>query len=158
MITRAQQMMIDDGLPAELLISEEDRRAAWKDLTPRHTIDFADGARRPANPADEPAITPGENVMIAKAVAKKAKTPKKAKATKTSSKAQAAHQARSGNVRPGTKLELVVTLLTRKEGCTTADILKATDWPSVSVPQQAKAAGLTLRKEKDGNVTRYWGS
>lgn len=58
-------------------------------------------------------------------------------------------------VRPGSKLEIVVELLIRKGGCTTADILAATGWPSVSVPQQAKAAGLTLRKEKKDGVTVY---
>jgi rubrerythrin len=77
--------------------------------------------------------------------AKKAAAPKKAKADVT--------------VRPGTKLAIVVGLLTRKEGCTTSDVLKATDWPSVSMPQQAKAAGLKLRKEKpEGGPTRYYGS
>lgn len=60
-----------------------------------------------------------------------------------------------GGVRPGSKLEAIVGLLTRPEGCTTKDVLAATGWPSVSMPQQAKAAGLTLRKEKVGGVTRY---
>jgi hypothetical protein len=56
-----------------------------------------------------------------------------------------------------TKTALIATLLMNPKGCTTADILKATGWPSVSVPQQAKAVGLKLRKEKDGKVTRYFG-
>lgn len=64
---------------------------------------------------------------------------------------------RKSNIRPGTKLEIVKGLLMRTAGCTLADILAATGWPSVSVPQQARAAGLTLRKEKDGSVTRYFG-
>jgi len=55
------------------------------------------------------------------------------------------------------KTAMVGQLLLRKEGCTTADILAATKWPSVSVPAQAKAVGLGLRKEKDGKVTRYFG-
>jgi hypothetical protein len=55
------------------------------------------------------------------------------------------------------KTELIAALLTRKEGCTTADILAAVGWPSVSVPAMAKAAKLTLRKKKDGKVSRYWG-
>ncbi len=61
-------------------------------------------------------------------------------------------------VRPGSKLEIVVGLLTRQEGCTAADVLKATEWPAVSMPQQARAAGLTLRQEKEGKTTRYWGT
>lgn len=59
------------------------------------------------------------------------------------------------HIRPGSKLEIIVGLLTRKEGCTAADVMSATDWPSVSMPQQAKAAGLKLKKVKDGRVTRY---
>jgi hypothetical protein len=58
-------------------------------------------------------------------------------------------------VRPGSKLETIVGLLTREGGCTSDDILKATDWPSVSVPQQARSAGLKLRKEKRDGVTHY---
>jgi phage-related protein (TIGR01555 family) len=42
-------------------------------------------------------------------------------------------------------------------GTTVADILKATSWPSVSVPAQAKAAGLKLEKYKEGGVTKYKG-
>lgn len=53
---------------------------------------------------------------------------------------------------------LIASLLIRPEGCTCADILEATGWPTVSVPQQAKIAKLTLRKEKlKGEPTRYWG-
>lgn len=56
-----------------------------------------------------------------------------------------------------TKLAIIAALLARKGGTTTAEVLKATGWPSVSMPQQAKAAGLKLRKEKKpGEVTRYF--
>ena len=55
------------------------------------------------------------------------------------------------------KTAMVGQMLLDPRGCTTADILKATGWPSVSVPAQAKAVGLGLRKEKDGSVTRYFG-
>lgn len=80
---------------------------------------------------------------------------------KTSAKAPAKTTARapaatSGGVRPGSKLEAIAKLLGRKEGCTTADVLKATGWPSVSMPQQAKAAGLVLRKEKVDGITHYF--
>lgn len=58
-----------------------------------------------------------------------------------------------------TKLEAITALLLRKAGTTNAEILAATQWPSVSVPQQAAAAGLKLRKEKvKGKPTRYYGS
>jgi len=58
----------------------------------------------------------------------------------------------------GSKTEIVAALLRRPEGCTTAEILSATNWPSVSVPAAAKSAGLTLKKEKDGKISRYWGT
>lgn len=57
------------------------------------------------------------------------------------------------------KVNLIGDLLSRPEGCTTADVLAATGWPSVSMPAQAKFAGLALRKEKvKGEPTRYWGT
>jgi hypothetical protein len=54
------------------------------------------------------------------------------------------------------KKEVVKNLLLRPEGTTAAEIMAATGWPSVSVPQQARSAGLTLRMEKDGRSTRYF--
>lgn len=65
---------------------------------------------------------------------------------------------RAPEVRPGTKLAIVAGLLTSKAGCTAKEVLAATGWPAVSMPQQAKSAGLVLRKEKQGKETRYWGS
>lgn len=56
------------------------------------------------------------------------------------------------------KVQIVASLLTRSGGCTRKDILDATDWPSVSVDAQAKAAGLKLRKVKEGRTTTYFGS
>lgn len=57
------------------------------------------------------------------------------------------------------KVDVIADLLIRAEGCTTADVLEATGWPSVSMPAQAKLAGLALRKEKlKGQPARYWGT
>jgi len=61
-----------------------------------------------------------------------------------------------GGPRAGSKLEAISVLLRRPEGCTTADVLKATGWPSVSMPAQAKALGVGLRKEKEGGAFRYF--
>lgn len=59
--------------------------------------------------------------------------------------------------RPESKLAICAALLTRKEGCTTRDLLTATSWPAISVPATAKAAGLKLRKEKTkGHPTTYF--
>lgn len=57
------------------------------------------------------------------------------------------------------KTAMVGEMLLRPNGCTAAEVMAACNWPSVSMPQQAKAAGLTLRKEKvAGEPTRYYGS
>jgi hypothetical protein len=59
----------------------------------------------------------------------------------------------------GSKTQLVHDLLTRPEGCTSKDVMQATGWPSVSMPAQAKAAGLVLRKDKPADgPTRYYGT
>lgn len=81
------------------------------------------------------------------------------KAAQPATKPATAAKPKAGGIRPGSKLELIAGLLMRPEGCTTEDCLKATGWPALSMPQQAKAAGLTLRKEKTkGEATRYWGA
>lgn len=118
----------------------------------------ADAARRRAE-RDEAKMAKVEGTP---AHAKAVRAAKKAKAAKeTAPRAKAATGARKAVATPSggkTKTAVVGELLSRKEGCTTADILKATGWPAVSVPAQAKAVGLKLRKEKDGKVTRYYGS
>lgn len=59
----------------------------------------------------------------------------------------------------GSKTLIIAALLKREQGCTTAEVLEACGWPSVSMPAQAKLAGLTLRKEKKpGEAMRYWGA
>lgn len=56
----------------------------------------------------------------------------------------------------GSKLDGIKELLTRPGGCTRADILALTRWPSVSVPQQAVALGLALKIDKQkGEPKRY---
>lgn len=55
------------------------------------------------------------------------------------------------------KLGVISELLQRPEGATSKELLDATNWPSISVPASAKAAGLELRKEKVDGKTRYYG-
>jgi hypothetical protein len=55
------------------------------------------------------------------------------------------------------KREIAASLLQRREGATSREILDATGWPTVSIPALAKASKLVLRQEKDGKVTRYYG-
>jgi hypothetical protein len=84
---------------------------------------------------------------------------KKTKKTKAKSAPKTKAAVANGAPRTGSKTELIAGLLTRAKGCTGAEILEATGWPTVSVPAQAKAAGLKLRKEKaKGEPTRYYGT
>lgn len=52
------------------------------------------------------------------------------------------------------KKEHVGNLL--KKGVTGKEVLEATGWPSVSMPQLAKSLGVTLIKKKEGGVTKYY--
>lgn len=100
------------------------------------------------------------NLKAAKKTARKPAAPKTSAKAKTSAatNARTKVEGATAGVRPGSKLEIVANLLKRPEGCTTADAIAGTGWPTLSFPQQAKAAGLVLRKEKEGKVTRYWGT
>lgn len=91
-----------------------------------------------------------------KAAAKKVPpTTRRQKGSPAASAARQVAPKTEGGVRLGSKLETIVGLLRRPEGCTTAQVLEATAWPSVSMPQQAKAAGIELYKEKVDGRTIY---
>lgn len=107
-------------------------------------------ATKPAPVGAKPKEKP---VKKTRKAAKKGKRSARTNARKSA--APAAAEPDSTAPRAGSKLAIVVDLLKRPEGCTTKDVLAATGWPTVSMPQQAKAAGLALKKEKDGKVTRY---
>lgn len=125
----------------------------------------------PAGGGSAAALRKALKASTAPKVAKKVATPKAvkskaapkangaskaAKATKAPKASAVAKELRSRGM---SKLDAIAALLTRKCGTTNAEILEATGWPSVSVPQQATAAGLKLRKEKEkGKPTRYFGS
>jgi Protein of unknown function (DUF3489) len=107
---------------------------------------------------DAPNGTTGVKPRPRKATGKAKGAAKAAKVAKGAAKAKpvpAASGAAKDGVRPGSKLALIVGLLRRPKGCTTKQVLEATGWPAVSMPQQAKAAGLTLQKEKVDGVTVY---
>lgn len=111
---------------------------------------------KPAKLAEPAAVAATEAEAPAPAELKESnvRTTTSKKSAKT--KARTPVNGKTDGVRPGSKVELIAKLLKRANGCTTADVLKACDWPSVSMPAQAKAAGLKLKKEKDGKVTRYY--
>ena len=171
-LTRSQQVMVADGAPVELMLTADERRVPRGIETqrakaqPQETTMIA----LKTNPSPKTEAEPSKADQVKqlrerRAAAKGPKAAQKAVKGKKAAKAKAqtptTAKLTSGHtkaIRPGSKLEIVVGLLKRKEGCTAAEILSACQWPSVSVPQQARAAGLTLRQQKDGKVSRYWGS
>lgn len=58
----------------------------------------------------------------------------------------------------GSKTALIAEMMLRPDGCTTAEVLAATGWPAVSMPAQARSAGLALCRDRVGGVLRYYGS
>lgn len=63
-----------------------------------------------------------------------------------------------GKSAAGSKGAMIAEMMLRPGGCTTAEVLSATGWPSVSMPAAARSAGLALRRERVGGVLRYYGS
>lgn len=56
-----------------------------------------------------------------------------------------------------TKKEHIAHLLSQPNGTTTSEVLKATGWPAVSMPQQAAAIGVKLVKWKENGVWKFKG-
>lgn len=119
-------------------------------------------AQREARAAGTPPVNaPAATAKAAKAKADKVPGAKAATAAKVAKKAaakppRAPVQAAGSATRQGGKMEIIGRLLARKKGCTADEVKEACGWPSVSMPQQAKALGVTLYKHKDsGKPTRY---
>lgn len=117
-------------------------------------------------PAGNVATDPKETKVRTKTTTKKAdakakaktaaRTPVKGKTTKAKpASAKTAAKPVGDGPRPGSKLAIIRDLLSRPEGCTTKQVLEACQWPAVSMPQQARALGVTLKKEKVDGVTVY---
>lgn len=51
-ITRAQQLMVDDGLPWQAILTDEQREQAWKDNPPKPASTINDGPAKKEVPAD----------------------------------------------------------------------------------------------------------
>lgn len=106
--------------------------------------------QEPTTPA---ADAPAETETTAAPRQRRRRPAKKVAAKKSKAKPKAAKPKRDG----ASKTDQVAALLQRKNGCTVAEVLNVTGWPTVSMPAMARAAGLVLRKEKSGKVTRYFG-
>ncbi len=64
--------------------------------------------------------------------------------------------AQVNRARPGSKAYTVGQLMLRREGVTAAEAIAATGWPSISLPQQATACGLTYTTQRIGRTVRYF--
>jgi hypothetical protein len=58
--------------------------------------------------------------------------------------------------RRGTKAHRIGEMLLRAEGVTGREICAEMNWPSVSVPAQARSAGLTVVSQRTGREVRYF--
>src|SRR5205807_246786 len=108
---------------------------------PEASLDQQPAASAPETPAGK-AATQESDVKTTAKTTERRKPKKPGAEKKAAQKAARKPAAKIADVREGSKLEKIVGLLTRPEGCTTKDVLKATGWPSVSMPQQAEAAGI----------------
>lgn len=148
---------IPPGLRRENAPEQQAKVAAMVAADRDREVRMPRDSRVVANPARKPKPRPkAERLPVPppRGAKKGAKAVKAPRPTKRASGAPGAE----GGPRAGSKTAIVAGLLTRAKGCTTADILAACNWPSVSVPAMAKAAGLRLEKKKEGKTTRYWGT
>lgn len=58
--------------------------------------------------------------------------------------------------RAGTKSHLIGQMMLRPEGVTGREAIAAANWPSVSLPQQARACGLSFTTQRTGREVRYF--
>jgi hypothetical protein len=58
--------------------------------------------------------------------------------------------------RPGSKGWQVGQMMLRPEGVTGAEAMAATGWPSISLPQQARACGIGFTTQRTGREVRYF--
>ena len=72
-------------------------------------------------------------------------------ATKTKSKKSNGKSAKPRQ----NKSARIAAMLRRPSGCTRDDVLKATGWMAVSMQQQARAAGIKLKINKEQRPYRY---
>jgi hypothetical protein len=62
----------------------------------------------------------------------------------------------TNQARPGSKAHRIGEMLLRSTGATRSEICREMNWPSCSVPAQARAAGLTVTSQRTGREVRYF--
>lgn len=58
--------------------------------------------------------------------------------------------------RPGTKAFTIGQMFLRPEGVSGREVMAATGWPSVSMPQQARSCGIEFTTQRMGREVRYY--
>lgn len=58
--------------------------------------------------------------------------------------------------RPGTKAHRIGQMFLRPEGVTGQEVMAEMNWPSVSMPQQARSCGIAYTTLRTGRVVRYF--
>lgn len=58
--------------------------------------------------------------------------------------------------RPGSKTFVIGEMLLRPEGVSGREVMAATGWPSVSLPQQARSCGIEFTTQRMGREVRYY--
>jgi hypothetical protein len=79
-----------------------------------------------------------------------------AKAMDTSLSLGGTVAARTNQARPGTKAWRIGQMFLRPEGVTGREVMQAMNWPSVSMPQQARACGIEFTTQRMGREVRYF--
>jgi hypothetical protein len=119
--------------------------------TAREVVEASPEPKRgPGRPRKVETEAPPPKRLGRKAATTKARTPVAAPTTKPAPK--------NGLPREGSKTEKIYKLLTRKSGCTRAEVLEATQWPAISIQKISETLGLKLRKDGANRPYRYYGS
>ncbi len=143
--TAAMPLAVKSALAKIESVDINDPKLAEHPVAKANAASWPTGEKIKSTKPKESSVKTSTKTKTAKAPKSKATTSR----AKPTQKPAGRSSARSGGVRPGSKLELILGLLCRKSGCTSAEVLNATGWPSVSMPQTAKALGVKLVKEKE---------
>jgi hypothetical protein len=92
-----------------------------------------------------------KEAALAKAKAAKAPAKKAAPAKAPANKAKAKPAAKTAAA--GSKVEIVITMLTGRKAVTRKDIAEATEWPSINIKAICDRKGMKLKKNADGTLS-----